>query len=242
MSLSTLTLHPAALVLDLLVVLTVVFFAWRGWKKGLILTLFSLVAVFVALLGANFLAAHFEPAAADYLAPRFETMLTDQFTQELEREQESRPETSFEELPVSNLVMDFLRNVGLFESLAEDFSASVKDTAQKSIESAAALIAVTLAKLVAKTLLFIFFFAGILIVWFIISHLLDLVFKLPVLDTLNSTGGMVCGLIKALLVIWIAVLLFQLKSNLITNETLHSSFVLRFFVAYNPIFYFISMS
>jgi len=242
MSLSTFTLHPAALVLDLLVILTVVFFSWRGWKKGLILTLFGLVAVFVALIGANFLAARFEPVAADYLTPRFEAMLTDQFTQELEKEQEAKPEISFEELPVSNLIVDFLQDVGLFESLAEEFSASVKETAQKSIASAASLIAAALARLVAKTLLFILFFVGILIAWFVISHLLDLVFKLPVLDTLNSTGGMICGLVKALLIIWIAVLLLQLKSNLVTGETLHSSFVFRFFIEYNPIFYFISMA
>ena len=241
MNLSSFTLHPTALILDLLIVATMVFFSWRGWKKGLILTLFGLVAVFVALIGANFLAAHFEPAAADFLAPRFETMITDQFSHELEKEQESKPEISFDELPVSNLVVDFLKDVGLFESLAEDFSTSVKETAQKSIESAAKLISVGLAKLVAKTLLFILFFAAILILWFIVSHLLDLVFKLPVLDTLNSTGGMVCGLVKALLIVWIAVLLFQLKSNLITAEAIQSSFILRFFIAYNPIFYFISM-
>jgi len=241
MNFSNFTIHPVALVLDLLIIAVVVFFSWRGWKKGLILTLFGLVAVFVALIGANFLATRFEPAAADYLAPRFEAMLTDQFSRELENEQKARPEISFDELPVSNLVVDFLKDVGLFESLAEDFSATVKDTAQKSIESAAGVIAVGLAKLVAKTLLFILFFAGILILWFIVSHLLDLVFKLPVLDTLNSTGGMICGLVKALLIVWIAVLLFQLKSNLITAETLKSSFILRFFIEYNPIFYFISI-
>ena len=242
MNLSTFPLHPAALMLDLIVIITVVFFAWRGWKKGLILTLFGLVAIFVALIGANLLADRFEPVAADYLTPRFESMLTDQFTQELEREQESKPEISFDQLPVSNLVVDFLKDVGLFESLAEDFSATVKDTAQKSVESAAKLIAAALATLVAKTLLFILFFASILVVWFIISHLLDLVFKLPVLDTLNSTGGMVCGLVKALLIVWIAVLLLQMKSNLITSDVLQSSFILRFFIQFNPVFYFISIA
>jgi len=242
MNLSTFPLHPAALMLDLIVIITVVFFAWRGWKKGLILTLFGLVAIFVALIGANLLADRFEPVAADYLTPRFESMLTDQFTQELEREQESKPEISFDQLPVSNLVVDFLKDVGLFESLAEDFSATIKDTAQKSVESAAKLIAAALATLVAKTLLFILFFVSILVVWFIISHLLDLVFKLPVLDTLNSTGGMVCGLVKALLIVWIAVLLLQLKSNLITSDVLQSSFILRFFIQFNPVFYFISIA
>ena len=44
------------ILLDVLLIAVLLFFAFRGAKKGFVLTLCSLVAVVVAFLGANILA------------------------------------------------------------------------------------------------------------------------------------------------------------------------------------------
>ena len=52
------------LIYDAVIALVLLFFFWRGYAKGFVLTLCSLLAVFVALIGASFLSnALAEPVA-----------------------------------------------------------------------------------------------------------------------------------------------------------------------------------
>ena len=49
-------------VFDLIILAVLAFFAWRGAKKGLILSLCSLAGIFLAFFGARFLSQEFAPA------------------------------------------------------------------------------------------------------------------------------------------------------------------------------------
>ena len=52
------------IVYDIGIAAVLLFFVWLGYRKGLVLTLCSLLAVFVALIGASFLSnALAEPVA-----------------------------------------------------------------------------------------------------------------------------------------------------------------------------------
>ena len=50
----------------------------------------------------------------------------------------------------------------------------------------------------------------ILLVWFLLSHALDLAFQLPILAEVNTAGGLIVGLIKGGLVTVVLVWLGQL--------------------------------
>ena len=56
-------------IIDIAIFLALAFFAWRGAKRGLILTLFSLLAIFVAFFGARAVASTFSQPVADILRP-----------------------------------------------------------------------------------------------------------------------------------------------------------------------------
>lgn len=56
-------------IIDIAIFLALAFFAWRGAKRGLILTLFSLLAIFVAFFGARAVASTFSQSVADILRP-----------------------------------------------------------------------------------------------------------------------------------------------------------------------------
>ena len=74
-------------------------------------------------------------------------------------------------------------------------------------------------------------FVLILAGWFVLSHALDLAFKLPVLSTLNQWSGAAVGLVKGGVLLFIACWLFR---GLIPQEAVDQSILLRFFCTTNP--------
>ena len=56
-------------VFDLIILAVLAFFAWRGAKKGLILSLCSLAGIFLAFFGARFLSQEFAPALSHIIEP-----------------------------------------------------------------------------------------------------------------------------------------------------------------------------
>ena len=58
-----------AYLFDIIIVLILAFFAWRGAKKGLILTLCSLLGIFIAFFGARWVSAEFYAPVADIIEP-----------------------------------------------------------------------------------------------------------------------------------------------------------------------------
>ena len=64
-----------AILIDLILLAALVLAVIRGAKKGFVLTLCSLVAVVVALVGANFLADTLTPAVSKAIEPTIETTI-----------------------------------------------------------------------------------------------------------------------------------------------------------------------
>ena len=75
-------------------------------------------------------------------------------------------------------------------------------------------------------------FAAVLVGWFLLSHALDLAFKLPVLSTLNHWTGAGVGLIKGGLILFIAAWL--LKGSFIPSQAIENTFLLNFFCTSSP--------
>ena len=53
--------------------------------------------------------------------------------------------------------------------------------------------------------------SDLLLVWFLLSHALDLAFKLPILAQVNLAGGLIVGLVKGGLIAAVLVWLGQLS-------------------------------
>ena len=80
---------------------------------------------------------------------------------------------------------------------------------------------------IARTAIFSVAFIAVLIAWNVLSHALDLVTRLPVLNGLNRWTGAAVGLLKGALVVFIAVWL--LKDSYIPPEAAESTFLLKAF-------------
>lgn len=217
----------AAYIFDVAIVVILAFFAWRGAKKGLILTLCGLLGLFVAFFGAQLISSQFHGPVAHIIQPAiYQTIRGAEPAQTQEGENQS-PSISIpgslpqEEAPTYTLeeLLDSMKEKGLFVGFSYflDQAQEEGNVPSEGGLTVASALANYLANLVAKAGLFALSFLLILLVWFLVSHILDLTFHLPILSAVNTVGGLAAGLVKAVLIVFVLVWLGQL-ANLIPQQ------------------------
>lgn len=187
-------------IFDILIVALLALFAWRGAAKGLVLSLCGLAAVFVAFFCAQFLSDQFCVPVAGILRP----IVTQTIRGADAEPVPSNPEQGYtvEEL------LSSIQEKGLFEGFSAFLEQGVADDSlgRGSLSPLEAL-AGYLSKAIARALLFGGSFLAILLIWFLVSHALDLAFHLPILSQVNTAGGLLAGLVKggllAVVLVWL---------------------------------------
>lgn len=215
-------------IIDIAIVLILVFFAWRGAKKGLILTLFSLLSIFVAFFGARAVAANFATPVANIIRPSIQLtidkVLTGQTPETVPESSQSPSPSAPPETPGEGQddptvhshdfsleqILTLLDESGLFPGLRDYLADAIEEKALEVTTTASAAVSAYLAQLAATALLFGLSFILILLIWFLVSRALDLAFKLPILSAVNTLGGLLFGLIKAILMVLVLVWLARL--------------------------------
>lgn len=221
----------SSLLIDLAIVAILVLFIWLGAKKGFILTLCSLVAVIVALIGATFIADTLSPMVADTLRPVLEQSIQESLEQKV---QEVSTENS---LGVAEVLATLREKGGLYEWAADGLENTLLSAPDisKSIAQQAATAASALAERLARGILFSVSFLLVLIAWFFISHALDLVAKLPIIHSLNESLGAVIGAVKGLLILYAGAWILCGLTGVISQETASQTYLLSFLLRYSPL-------
>ena len=229
------------LLIDLAILLLLGLFMWRGAKKGLILTLCGLLAVAVALGGAFYVSNQFSQPVADFIQPYIETYVDGLVEDAIDSaaSDPSGPLNSWvgsgsedETVPATlDQILTALGGSKLLSRLSDAIQSAVNEGALVIATTAAAAVASFLALQLARVGLFLLSFLLLLLIWWLVSHLLDLAFRLPVLRTLNKTGGLLCGLLKGGLIVVVAcwvVAYFQLLDPALTSHTYLFSLIVNF--------------
>lgn len=168
-----------SLLLDLVLLGLLVFSFVMGVRRGFLLSLCSLLAVLVALLGGWYLAAHWSQP----LEERLEPVILETLTQQEAEEETTSP------LPDN-----------LPQALQDQAAQTAQDWKNATLAQAAAF----LAGAAAKVILFLAGFFVVLLLWNLLFHALNLVAKLPGLHGLNKFFGGALGLVKGLLLLMLA--------------------------------------
>lgn len=227
------------LIFDLAILAILALFFWRGYARGLVLTLCSLLAVFVALIGASFLSNALAEPVAKAIEPIVASQIHDTVTSYYQRspaENTSAEEDWLVQLPLEEL-LEPLKESKFLQGFAETFQKAVDDKAADIVTHAAQALAHFVAVQIARIVIFAVAFFAVLIAWFFLSHALDLVAKLPVLSTVNAWGGGAVGLIKGALIVYIAVWL--LRGSYIPPAAIEGSYLLKFFASAIPLSFFL---
>lgn len=225
-------------IFDLIVLIVLILAVVQGYRKGLVLTLCGFLAVFVAFIGASILSDALAGPVSQAITPAIESGIQDtvgsyyQYTPPVEDSGDgSTPgDAFFDELPLED-VLAALQDSSLYRSLTQNFQQAVEDGVETVAANAVRALAEYVAVQLTRTVLFLLCFVLILAGWFVLSHALDLAFKLPVLSTLNQWSGAAVGLVKGGVLLFIACWLFR---GLIPQEAVDQSILLRFFCTTNP--------
>lgn len=186
------------ILIDLFLAAILALFVYRGTHRGFVLTLCSLAAVIVALIGANLLANALAPKVADFLQPRLEQSIRESL------EEKAQEVSAIDSLGEEDVLAALKDKGGVYEWAADGLEDLLRSVPTDSLAQQAAAAAAGVAEELARSLLFLLSFVLLLIAWGILSHALNLVAKLPVLKSLNRTLGGALGLLKGFVVIYVA--------------------------------------
>ena len=191
----------AALLLDIALGTLLVFFFIRGVRRGLILMLCSLLAIFLAVFGGWYLSHHYDGALQEKLEP---------FIYEHMLEKNRKASGSQQE------GMDAQQ-----QTMIQSQSAAIAETviAQKSA---------SLASSFARALLFLGGFVLVLLLWTLFCHALDLVARLPGLHFLNKFLGGLLGLVNGCILLLVCRWVLCDLLDLIPAQAAADSYILAF--------------
>lgn len=228
------------ILIDVCIVAALVFFAWRGEKRGFILTLCSLVAVIVAFVGATIITNAAAPKVAEYIQPKLEQSIQESLGEAL------REIPDGGEFEIDDILASLRENGVVAKWVADTIEDSLRDidvnsyakqaiTAITTMASGASKPAAALAGQLSRSILFPIVFLLLLIAWFFVSHALDLVSKLPVVNSLNHGLGGAMGLIKGIVVVYVAVWVLCGPAGVISSQMAQETHLLRLMAQYDPI-------
>ena len=228
------------IIYDIIIAAVLLFFLWRGYCKGFVLTLCSLLAVFVALIGASVLSNALAEPAAKAVEPVVAARIQESLAEAIQNTEFVSVDGGVAEKPEEIAragVIQHLKETELFQGFADAFQKAVDSGVAEVTANAAQALAHFAAVQIARIVIFVIAFFAVLIAWFFLSHTLDLVARLPVLSTVNAWGGGAVGLVKGALIVYIAVWL--LRGSYIPPAAIEGSYLLRFFASASPLSFFL---
>jgi len=218
---------------DLAIVAVLVLFFLLGRKKGFILSLCGLLAVFVAIIGAKICTDLFAPVVTDAIAPRFSSVIEEQIQLNLGIKLDEFL-VSGSELP-ENAITDILKQFGIYDSLIESIRDTITSQSAKTVADIAVALAREVAEIVSSVMVFVVSFLLLSVAWFILSHVLNLAAKLPIIHGLNDLLGGAFGLLQGALLLFLAAWAMRVMGGVIPEDVVSQTHVLRFFCTANPL-------
>lgn len=215
---------------DIMIVAVILISGLLGRRKGLVLTLCGFLALFVALIGSAVLTNFFAPALSRLVVPFVETHLAETVQAavgDLYLDTEGALHATFDQLLPLMERSELLS--GLKDGVAQAVQQGALDVAGDAVVAVAAYVAEQLTRLV----LFPLFFVLLMLLWTALSHILDLAFRLPGLNFLNRSTGLLLGLARGVLLVLAACWL--LRDSYLTQEVIGGSFLLPYFTGTVPL-------
>ncbi len=202
-----------ALIIDIIAAALLLFFILRGKKRGLIKTIAGILVIVLAFPLAGALA----DKTADPIAERFVTPSVSDFL--APKAEETKNAFEFKTM---------LIKIGVPESLAESVvSASPVNELLSNATK-------TLSQKLTYALLYLIYFIILILIFKLLIKLIDKIFDLPVLNLINSLGGLLCGAVLGYLLILVTAIILINLGVLLDSQTIESTHLLRFIISTNP--------
>lgn len=203
-----------SLAIDAVILFTAVFIIWAGTSKGFVRSVMGLISTAASL----FAAYAYTPVLSAYIKEKF---LIERITAGIDETLRSLAfDTSTDLYNLDRLAADLPEP---FTGILERYSINIADFAEKLrgltgcsetiVYDFAEEIAEPTSQLLSSVIAFILIFVGAFFALSLLTGLIDLIFKLPVLKTANMLLGFLFGAVEAVV---LAFILASLLSTLVT--------------------------
>lgn len=208
------------IIIDIVLVAVIVIGGFVGYKKGLSDILINIVGVVLALI----LAFMFKGTVADFIekstgiGTSLKVSISDGITSAASeklnidlKDEEKVEENIVEEKEVSESdestkeIKNVQKDNPFYKALVDNMNLDegIDNISQKVVD------------FIMHTSSFILIFLVVYLCVFILKMMLNIVFKLPILSTINKTGGLVANLILTLIKIWVLLAILSFLSPII---------------------------
>lgn len=225
------------IIFDFLIVLIVLISTLLGRHRGFILTLCGFLAIFVALIGSAVLTNLLAGPISHLALPYVENALTSAI-------QSAAGEASFSAeaaiTVTAEQVVSVMGEYDLLKGLAAGVAQAVEQGAVDVTLDAAHAVALFLAVQLTRLVMFPVFFLLLMLAWTVLSHALDLAFRLPGLNFLNRTAGLLLGFARGVLLAY--GMCWLLKDSYLPQSVIEGGFLLPYFCSSNPLLYISMMN
>lgn len=246
------------LIFDLAIVVILFLFALWGRHRGLILSVFSLLALLVAIVGGFIVSNLLTPTVTEWVQPMVEDTVVSAVQSALPEDAVvalgGLSDDSMDELELPDdfsldAVQDYLKEAGVelpdqVQTFLEQLEEENTD-APLSVEDLTAAAAKQTAEAIVRVVLFLLAFVLILILWHLLARALDLVSRLPGLNAMNKLGGFLFGAVRGALLLFVAAWLLKwypsALDSLIPAETIEQTYLLKFFLTVRPLEFLASL-
>lgn len=204
------------MIIDIIVIVLLLLGAFSGYKKGLVGILVSFIGMIIAIV----LAFGLQIPVANYLndntiiGKSINQTITKGITQTINNKDIDKDENQDKKIDFYDGIIEKITN--------EDQIASVSNN---------------IVLFILKGISFVLIFIIVIIIFYIIQMVLNLVFNLPILGTVNKIGGVITGILKSLVGIWILLAIISFLSPIqMLNSivgAINTSFVTNFLYSHN---------
>jgi uncharacterized membrane protein required for colicin V production len=176
------------MIIDIIVILFILLSIFRGYSKGLVGILVSLIGFVVAII----LAFTLQSTVANYLNEKtqvgstIEGIVKDSITNQIEQKANSTNQQSQDSVE-SKIKNDFYTQI-----VSKIANSSEIDSAAKNVTM-----------FILKGISFIGIFMIVIIISYILQMLLNIVFTLPILGGINKIGGLAISVVLAIVKVWV---------------------------------------
>ncbi len=237
-----------AIILDVLTAAALIAFTVMGAHRGFFRTVAGLLAVILALVGAQLFTNWAAPHVSGVLQPAIERRVEKKVDAALGGDSSaitpqepqigaSRPdsETQDQKEAEESEIQRLLRAIGVDEQLFQRLGESAREKVRDTGVTVATAVVQSVAESVIRALLFLLSFAVFLLLLKLLAKVLDLALKLPVLRSMNGLAGAAVGLVEGALAVFLAVWLLRRFGVSFETPAVEGTYLLSFFAKHTPL-------
>lgn len=228
------------LVIDILLLVIVALCTWGGFRRGLIGGVAGILAIVIALFGGSLLSSAYSHEVVPALQPFVDGYISSQKTRDAVLEEMGYGDStlSLEDVLAQDPSMRYdyayecFRLVGFYDTRAEELGEWAVQTSEETGMSMQSAVISVLSATICYVGGLVIAFLLILIALVAIGNVGNLSFRLPNLELLDEIGGAALGFVKGIFYCVLLCWLLSFFGILIGKDTLGSTTLARFFLAF----------